>query len=419
MIIINKDYKQQIFNNVKKIIQKYQPEFKEEVNYQEDFKVKEISKSPIVLVVSDLHLGALKSEIELFKAFLNHIQEGKFGENVQSLIINGDFFDVCMDSYEDLSKDYNDIYKELTILQEREDFSVIFLLGNHEIPVTNDYNLKFHSRKKDFLNKFRSSFTKYSINTNILNKDFFCQCATLSCKNNKWEFFLYDSEDRVKPINDKPIIVGELPLNTKKDYVYLFAHGYQFEEEKELKICAAVWASAIEMPDPIKELGNVLWNGVISSGIKISNLMEKIIDKIVDKESTIYNIIKKRKLRKKPTRKLLKKFLNFLRFYEIVRERKRNDKFNENIQDKYMNSKLTHVIFGHTHIKQIADFSNISMGKTLKIINDGSWQKVLRPSFVEIYPDGEANIMEFFKESSGRFIRSVWGEREGLPLIIS
>jgi len=419
VLIINKNYKQQIFNNVQKIIQKYQPEFKEEVKYQEDFKVKEISKNTMVLVVSDVHLGALKSEIELFKDFLNHIREGKFGESVKTLIINGDFFDVCMDSYNDLSKDYIDIYKELSILQEREDFSVIFILGNHEIPVTNDYNGEFRSRKKDFLNKFRSSFTKYSINTNILNKDYFCQYVTLNCKNNKWELYLYDSEYQAKPNNDKPIIIGEVPLNIKEDYMYLFAHGYQFEEEKELQICADVWASAIEMPDPIKELGNVLWNGIIHCGIKISNVMDKIIDKIVDKEPTIYDVIKQKKLSKNPTRKLLKKFLSFLKYCEIILEQKRNDKFNENILDKYMISKLTHVIFGHTHIKQIADFGNISMRKTLKIINDGSWQKVLRPSYVEIYPDGETNIMEFFKDSSGRISRTVWEERGVPPLIIS
>ncbi|MHA2088129.1 MAG: hypothetical protein ACW972_07625, partial [Promethearchaeota archaeon] len=52
---------------------------------------------PKILVVSDVHLGSLDSEKDLFIQFLNHIINGEFGNELQAFIILGDFIDLCMD----------------------------------------------------------------------------------------------------------------------------------------------------------------------------------------------------------------------------------------------------------------------------------------------------------------------------------
>jgi len=47
--------------------------------------------NPKILVVSDIHLGSLDSQRELFTHFLNDILNGKFGNDLQALILLGDF----------------------------------------------------------------------------------------------------------------------------------------------------------------------------------------------------------------------------------------------------------------------------------------------------------------------------------------
>ena len=42
---------------------------------------------PIILTVSDVHLGALKSNLVQFSHFLNKIINGDFGTDLQALLI--------------------------------------------------------------------------------------------------------------------------------------------------------------------------------------------------------------------------------------------------------------------------------------------------------------------------------------------
>ena len=57
-----------------------------------------------LLVVSDIHLGSLDSEIDLFTQFLRDIIKGEFGNELQVLILLGDFIDLCTDLPETLKK---------------------------------------------------------------------------------------------------------------------------------------------------------------------------------------------------------------------------------------------------------------------------------------------------------------------------
>ena len=52
---------------------------------------------PKILVVSDLHLGSLDSEKDLFIQFLKRVINGEFGSELQVFIILGDFIDLCTD----------------------------------------------------------------------------------------------------------------------------------------------------------------------------------------------------------------------------------------------------------------------------------------------------------------------------------
>jgi UDP-2,3-diacylglucosamine pyrophosphatase LpxH len=51
--------------------------------------------NPKILIVSDVHLGALKSNLEQFSLFLNKIMNGEFGDDIKALLILGDFIDLC------------------------------------------------------------------------------------------------------------------------------------------------------------------------------------------------------------------------------------------------------------------------------------------------------------------------------------
>ncbi|MBA7519151.1 hypothetical protein ES705_11226 [subsurface metagenome] len=102
---------------------------------------------PKILVVSDIHLGSLDSEKDLFIQFLRKIVNGEFETELRALIILGDFIDLCTDIPKTLLK-REQIQEIFTLLLElKKNINLIFVLGNHEIPVTGDYDEKFKRRK--------------------------------------------------------------------------------------------------------------------------------------------------------------------------------------------------------------------------------------------------------------------------------
>ena len=105
---------------------------------------------PKILVVSDIHLGSLDSEEDLFIQFLRKINNGEFGNELKVLIILGDFIDLCTDTPKTLLE-REQIQEILTLLLEiKRNIYVIFVLGNHEIPVTGDHDEKFKRRREKY-----------------------------------------------------------------------------------------------------------------------------------------------------------------------------------------------------------------------------------------------------------------------------
>ncbi|MHA1885646.1 MAG: metallophosphoesterase, partial [Promethearchaeota archaeon] len=110
--------------------------------------------NPKILVVSDVHLGSFNIKEDLFIQFLNGIINGEFGNELQTFLILGDFVDLCTDLPRTLME-RKKVQEILTLLLEiKKKINLVFLLGNHEIPVVGNYDKKFESRKKKFLNKF-------------------------------------------------------------------------------------------------------------------------------------------------------------------------------------------------------------------------------------------------------------------------
>ena len=101
---------------------------------------------PVVLVTSDVHLGSLDCEIDLFIQFLREIIDGEFGRDLQALIILGDFIDLCMDVPQTLLK-RKKIQEIFTLLLRIKYLTnLIFVIGNHEIPVI---AMTAHAMKED------------------------------------------------------------------------------------------------------------------------------------------------------------------------------------------------------------------------------------------------------------------------------
>ena len=179
---------------------------------------------PKILVVSDLHLGSLDSERDLFIQFLNDIVNGEFGDELQALIILGDFIDLCTDIPETLMK-REKVQEILTLLLEiKKKKNIIYVLGNHEIPVTGDYDKKFNRRKEKFLAKFKSN------NFNeLFNEEIICQYVIIKKWDNSDMILMYTSRDQIEnnPIN-KIKIEG---LDLDEDYRCFMLHGYQCDGE--------------------------------------------------------------------------------------------------------------------------------------------------------------------------------------------
>ncbi|MHA1931660.1 MAG: metallophosphoesterase, partial [Promethearchaeota archaeon] len=217
---------------------------------------------PKILVVSDIHLGALKSNLEQFSLFLNKIINGEFGNDLQALLILGDFFDLCTSVKKTFFTDekISSILKQL--LEIKKKINLIFLPGNHEIPVTSsvisgNYDEKFKRRKEKFLKRFKNSIVE-----DLLTPNMVCQYIILG----KWEkesaLLLYESQDQIynQPINK--IKIDNLDL--KEDYKCLMVHGYQFDSDVFRFFVGPIWKSLISYHNfEVKEAFNYFWNEII------------------------------------------------------------------------------------------------------------------------------------------------------------
>ena len=342
---------------------------------------------PKILVASDIHLGSLDSERELFIQFLKDIINGEFGEKLQVLIILGDFIDLCMDIPERILK--REKIKEIftLLLDIKKSINLIFVLGNHEIPVTGDYDEKFKRRELKFLLKFKNSdFSE------LFNVELYCQYLLLKKWNNEDMLLLYDSRDQIENNPIKIIKIEGLDLDT--DYSCLMTHGHQFDSDMYRFFVGQIWKSLISNKKfEVKETYDYFWNEVIKEGrkikpitlkqmkqelVKLKNMSIESIEVLFSELSNLeFNLIK-------TNMRIMKKWeraSNPDYYFDEIKE------FLED--DEYDFSKINHVIYGHTHHSGVS-YGNIN-NQEVEILNSGSWQH-MQPSYVEIISKGKMNL---------------------------
>ena len=339
--------------------------------------------NPKILIVSDIHLGSLDCERDLFIQFLRSIINGEFGNDLQGLIILGDFIDLCTDTPAALLK--REKVQEIftLLLQIKSNLNLIFVLGNHEIPVIGDYDEKFERRKKKFLNKFKDS------NFNELFKDdLYYQYILLTKWNNEDMLLMYNSRDKIENQPLKIVKVDGLDLDN--DYKCLMTHGYQFDNNIYRFFVGQIWKSLISNNKfEVKETYDYFWNEVIKNARKIKPIrfeemkedLAKLKKKTIESMDSLFSDLNILEFN------LIKANMRVLKKWERA---SKPDYYHNEIKrflvnEEYNFSKINHVIYGHSHRKGI---TNITINdRKIEIINDGAWQHV-QPSYVEIHCKG-------------------------------
>lgn len=167
------------------------------------------------------------------------------------------------------------------------------------------------------------------------------------------------------------------------DFQCFITHGHQFEPLLVRNIAGWFgWSPFIRTRSDVLKSGmDIFWNYFLHGRRNISGLTYDDIDTLLE-ELDDYNIPQDllKKLRKYLRKNLdwekkRKKLKNKRYYNEISRYFKRR-KFHWN------NDKITHIIFGHSHKPEKIFQGRIN--KCIHLINSGGWQKILKPSFVEI-----------------------------------
>jgi UDP-2,3-diacylglucosamine pyrophosphatase LpxH len=343
-----------------------------------------------LFVVSDIHLGSLDCERELFLRFLKDIVNGIYGNNLQALIILGDFIDLLTDTTKTLLK-REKIQEILTTLIEiKRKSNVIILLGNHEIPVTGDYDEKFKRRKVRFLKRFEMSDFK-----ELFESEYCGQYLVLKKCNNEDSLLLYDERNQIgaDPINQVKIH----GLDLDNDYECLMTHGYQFDGDVYRFFVGQIWKSLITNNSfEVKETYDYFWNYIIKNGRKIkpityqmmklelAKLKNKSVELIETQLSELSNL----------EFNLIKANMRVLkRWHHASKPDYYFDEIKAFLEDEnYELSKITHLIYGHSHHSGIA--YGVINNRRVEIINDGAWQHV-KPSYVEILSEGTLKLRSF------------------------
>ena len=246
-------------------------------------------KEPVILVLSDVHLGALKSEFQLLYDFLRGINEKKYKNDVKAIIIIGDFFDICMEDYLKLKNNFSYILDELSKLK-KNNIPVVFSLGNHEIPVTGNIETKFKTHKDDFITEFESP--------RLLNQENIGQYIEIRKDGASLNINLYNSLKFFdeNDVNIQTIPVN-LPLEKEGDFKCLLTHGHQFEPKIALFFVGRFWRRLIKSRNPlIKKFADILWNSVLSRYKSVLGLTKDDVTFIVNQVKI--KLKKKRFIRK-------------------------------------------------------------------------------------------------------------------------
>ncbi len=372
-IVKRKD--RRILDDIKQDIRKFdlEEELKEE---DEQEGLTEIKEKPMILMVSDVHLGAFGNIAKAFESFIDQIINNEFneiGSNLKAFIILGDFFDVMMAGCDDLIGNYTRIYEKLYDLQQIG-VNVYFILGNHEIPVDGPYDREFSDRKSKLLEKFDECSRNNQILLDLLRPENFCQYIILRTVYNQtpdqlnWELALFDSKEKIKRdiAESEPhvsSILCEVNNDVSKSYKCLMAHGFQFESPEHLKIASEVWKGCIEAFDIVKKVVfNFFWNIVVhifkdviyTGRLAFEYFFEKL--KLLGKKRKPRKKFKKEvNYKEKLKKRLITDYLDRLKEMRKIRYEIDNEKYNREIEEflsKDEFSNIKDVIYGHTHKPQ-------------------------------------------------------------------
>jgi len=343
-----------------------------------------MDKVPSLILLSDTHLGATGSKFKLFSEFLDDLidkleHDKNYAENLKCLIILGDIFDLVCDSYQDIAKDYKDIYDKLEIISNKG-IHIFMTLGNHDISVLGDFDKNFKKKKKKLIKNFR----KKGLKKEYLQLSNLAQYIVIKKENNNCKIILYDTSkfDDKSKVN---AIIINLEKGVNKDFYMVLAHGHQFYPEKT-HLAAPIWDFCLNSPDFIREIFNFIWNELIRGDDYTDD--EKFEEELENKSVEIskkFNI----KMKEKTKNKIL----------ELQKNVKESELKRKNILEEEMKiehlfdpSGVTEIIFGHTHKIDIFKWNDIN------VYNLGAWHHV-NPSYGEFYRDGTIKLK--IRDSSG------------------
>lgn len=343
-----------------------------------------------ILVISDIHLGSLDSEKDQLIQFLRNIINGGFGKDLKVLLILGDFIDLCTDLPKTILQ-RKKIQEILTLLIEiKKNIKIVFVLGNHEIPVTGDYDEKFKRRKEKYLRRFKDTHF-----TELFEEENYCQYLILKKVNNEDMLLLYDTRDQIEDSPVHKIRIDGLEL--EEDYRCFMTHGYQFDGDVYRFFVGQIWKSLISNHKfEIKETYDYFWNEVIKNGRKIKPITyDMMIEELADlknvsleSQKTIFSELSSLEFN------LIKANMRVMKKWEHA---SKPDYYFGEIKtfledEEYDLSKINHLIYGHSHHKQV--YNGTVNGHPIQIINDGSWQHT-EPSYAEIFTNGKISLRTY------------------------
>ena len=347
-----------------------------------------MSESKLIgVIVSDVHIGASKVESLLFEYFLDEIISR---ENLETFIVNGDFFDIVMMDYDKIVRTYSNIFYKMDQIQNKFKNKFLFTLGNHEIAVTGLINRNFSCRRDLFIELFRDSLGKHT-KTQFLKEDKFFQYILL--------FRQYAITLISKGFDKIGDLIEFIKCNKDDDSFQpfcLITHGHQFEGWLKRNIAGFFgWSPFIKIRwNWVKKGMDVFWNYLASGTRKVPDVTDDDIE----------NIIKYFKVPEKD-RKKVRKFLKKALKYETKLSQNTNEKYYKKIRKflkkrkfKIIKERVPYISFGHSHWPE--DTKALNWKPTYEFYNSGGWQKIIKPSYIEIRKnsDNELNLeVKYYK----------------------
>ena len=199
-------------------------------------------KYPIAIITSDVHLGGGKIHEELFMDFFSELSENlhenkDLRNSLKYFIFIGDLFDLQFSSVPMILNNFDKVLKKFREINELG-IKFLFVLGNHEISLTGDYDSKTYHEKLQFIKKFRDALIPKDSYNFLFNKKNICQYVLITGnrENSKWKVDLFDTEHEIKhqtPIRTEIFSpnMNHFSINCK-EYIYLlvlqfFCQHYQ------------------------------------------------------------------------------------------------------------------------------------------------------------------------------------------------